>query len=193
MRRSTREVEIKLPFPSPSAARTRLWQLGATESRPRRFEDNLVFEREIDPLGPAGKLLRLRQVGGRALLTLKTPVPGEHRHKVRGEQETYVEDPGAMGEILRGLGFVAAYRYQKYRTEYALGGLCICLDETPIGCFVELEGRPEDIDDVARRLGFTTEDYIRVTYRDLHESAARARGVAATDLLLETEGTGENR
>ena len=63
-----------------------------------------------------------------------------------------IADPEALERILVGLGFRPCYRYQKYRTLFAVGELQVCLDETPIGCFVELEGAPEAIDRAAERL-----------------------------------------
>jgi adenylate cyclase class 2 len=133
-------------------------------------------------------LLRLRQVDRDTVLTLKLPVAGEHRHKVREEHETHVAEPAALRAILRGLGFEVCYRYQKHRTVYRLGDLALCLDETPIGCFVELEGPPAEIDLAAARLGAAPADYVRETYRELQERFARERGVAAGDLLLGAGG-----
>jgi adenylate cyclase class 2 len=118
------------------------------------------------------------------VLTLKTPVQGEFRHKVRNEDETTVGDAGATAQLLHNLGFTPYWRYQKYRTVYTLGDLAICLDETPIGCFVELEGPPEQIDAAAERLGFTPDQYVRETYRTLHERDAQRRGDPIGDLLL---------
>jgi len=184
MEGSTTEIEIKLPFDSPSAARERVATLGAKERTPRQFEDNVVFDRDDLALKRAGMVLRLRTKGDRSLLTLKTPVQGEFRHKVRNEDETTVGDAGATAQLLHHLGFTPYWRYQKYRTVYALGDLEICLDETAIGCFVELEGPPEQIDDAAARLGFTPEQYVRETYRTLHERDAQRRGDPIGDLLL---------
>lgn len=188
MDRSTREIEIKLAYDSPDAALAGIESLGARLVRPRHFEDNWVFDREVDPLRPAGVLLRLRRTGQPAVLTLKLPVPGEHRHKVREEYETEVADAAALLEILRGLGFSVRYRYQKHRTVFRAGGLVVCLDETPIGCFVEFEGPPEEIDHVAARLGFGPAQYVRETYRELQERDARERGVEPGDLLVEVVG-----
>ena len=42
--------------------------------------------------------------------------------------------------ILSGLGYVAIYRYQKYRATYVLSGVEVAIDEIPIGTFVELDG-----------------------------------------------------
>ena len=185
MQQSTQEVEIKLPFDSPADAIQRLNQLGATARTARLFEDNVVFDRDDLSLKREQMVLRLRRKGDRAVLTLKTPVEGHHRHKVRNEYQTRVEDADATARVLEGLGYTPYWRYQKYRTVYGLGELTICLDETAIGCFVELEGQPELIDDAARRLGFTPQQYLRESYRDLQEQDARRRGVPLGDLLLE--------
>ena len=160
-------------------------QLGATCVEQRHFEDNILYDRELDPLKDADKLLRLRRVGERTVVTYKAPVAGAHRHKVRIEHETAIDDFDAMTRVLDGLGFSPSYRYQKYRTLYELEGLHVCVDETPIGCFVELEGRPETIDRVAERLGFGTAQFIRSTYRELHEEAAGKRGADLGDLVFD--------
>jgi adenylate cyclase class 2 len=125
-------------------------------------------------------------------LTFKSKAPGEHRHKVYVEHETRVHDGDAMQRILRALGYSPWYRYQKYRSTYRVDGIEIAVDETPIGCFVELEGEPDAIDRVAERLGFSTADYVRATYHELHEADATERGVAVGDMVFPGE-TGEPR
>jgi adenylate cyclase class 2 len=180
-----REIEVKLPFSSADEARDRLAELGAVEVRARIFEDNVIYDRAVDPLGPSDRLLRLRRVGNESVLTFKAPVPGDHRHKVRIEHESRVDDGDALAAILDGLGYRIAWRYQKYRTEFELERLSLCLDETALGCFVELEGSPDAIDRTAERLGFDHETWIRGSYRDLAEAHARRRGLPLGDLLVD--------
>ena len=188
MAHDSKEIEIKLRFDSADRARHRIEELGATRVTQRRFESNVLFDREHQPLKPARRMLRVRRVGAESLLTYKGPVSGEtQRHKVRVEHETAVADPDALVRLLEGLGFFPAYRYEKYRTLYDLGGLQICLDETPLGCFVELEGDPSAIDAAARRMGFSTADYVVESYRELH-LAATPSGVPAAALVFEQEG-----
>ncbi len=145
----------------------------------------MVYDRDHEPLKPAHKLLRLRRTGGVAVLTYKAPVAGVHRHKVRQEEETRVDDPDALERLFAGLGFYRVYRYQKYRTVYESGALHLCLDETPIGCFLELEGPADEIDRAAVRMGVGEERYVLETYRELHERAARDRGGHAGDLVFD--------
>jgi adenylate cyclase, class 2 len=183
MAMSRRETEIKLAFPSPQDARRALALAGATESRPREFEDNLLFDLDDRRLESAGRLLRLRRAGARAVVTYKGPAESGHRYKIREEAEVSVADGEEMDRILRGVGFRPGYRYQKYRTSFELEGVAIALDETALGTFVELEGEPDAIDRVAAALGKGPRDYLRTTYRELQEQDAAARGVTAGDLL----------
>ena len=186
MERSRREIEIKLFFESPEEALRRLEGLGGRLAQPREFEDNIVYDRGHDPLKSAGKLLRLRRSGQTALLTYKAPVAGEHRHKVRQEEETVVEDPAAVEALLEGLGFRPIYRYQTYRTLFEVGDLHVCLDETPLGCYVELEGPPDQIDRAAEVMGISRDEYVLETYRELQERHAMERGTVAGDLVFES-------
>jgi adenylate cyclase class 2 len=186
MERSRHETEIKLRFDSPEAALRCLEGLGGRLIQQREFEDNMVYDRDIDPLKSAGKLLRLRRSGKTALLTFKAPVAGDHRHKVRQEEETVVEDPDAVEALLEGLGFRPIYRYQKYRTLFEVGDLHVCLDETPLGCYVELEGPPDQIDRAAEAMGMPRDRYVLETYRELQEKHALEHGIEAGDLVFDS-------
>ena len=66
---SSEEVEVKLPFPSAAEALSRLRGAGAAGSSPRTFEDNAVWDRDVDPLLTSKRLLRVRRAGPRAVLT----------------------------------------------------------------------------------------------------------------------------
>lgn len=182
-----REIEVKLRFERPEDALTRLKGLGAVEIAARIFEDNTLFDRRDDPLQAARKSLRLRRVGALAVITYKAPVEGTHRHKVRVEHETEVADGDAAERILLELGYTPHWRYQKYRTEFELDALHICLDETPLGCFVELEGAPDDIDRVAALLGFAESEFVTESYRDLVEVESERRGRKPSDLVFDAE------
>jgi len=183
MTMSRREIEVKLAFDSLQDARDAIERAGATPSGPRAFEDNVLFDLADGSLARTGRMLRLRRVGGGALLTFKGPVAGEHRYKVREEAEVTVADAEETVRVLEGAGFRSCYRYQKYRTPFELHGVHLALDETPLGTFVELEGAPEAIDRAAVALGRGAADYLRESYRELQERAAAARGVTAGDLL----------
>lgn len=161
------ETEIKLRVASAAEGRRRLRAAGFRLSRRRVFETNTVFDTPSGSLRQSGSLLRLREAGGRALVTYKGPATVA-RHKSREELETTVGDAGNMRLVLARLGFAPAFRYEKYRAEYSDGRGAATLDETPVGCFVELEGDPEWIDSAAVLLGFAPEDYITASYLRLY-------------------------
>ena len=163
------ESEIKLRVEGPDAARRALAALGASLSRPRHLEDNILYDDAHYSLFDAGRALRVRRADGRALLTFKGP--RENRAdgvKSRPEAEVEVVDADALEAILRGLGYRKVFRYQKYREAYSWRDVEIVLDETPIGTFLEIEGPVATIHEAARALGRSSADYIDESYAALY-------------------------
>jgi len=117
-------------------------------------------------------LLRLRQSGNQATLTFKGR-GSSRKYKTRTELESAIKDPEAIEKILGALGFNPVFRYEKYRTEYAKNRSAghICLDETPAGVFLELEGPTTWIDRTAHSLGFSESHYITATYGQIYQLA----------------------
>ena len=77
------------------------------------------------------------------------------------------------------LGLRPWFRYEKYRSTYALPGIKgveLDFDETPVGDYLELEGHRVSIDRAARRLGFTKADYIVRSYGGLFMESLQVRG-----------------
>jgi adenylate cyclase class 2 len=152
-----------------------LRRAGFRVSKSRIFEQNVVFDTLGQSLRRRGLLLRLRTAGVTNRVTFKGPSQ-RGKHKIRKEIEFDVNSPNAFLLVLRGLGFRPTFRYEKYRTEYAIGGTGrALLDETPAGVFLELEGPPRWIDRTAHLLGFTESDYVTATYAEIHRQSARGR------------------
>ncbi len=190
------EIEVKLRPASRDEAIERLGRLPATLRNDRHFEDNEIYDTGDGSLSREGRLLRLRMAEGRGILTFKEKVETDLRAKVRREVETRVDSPEAIREILRKLGLVKVYRYQKYRCYYVWNdpgsgaALSISLDDTPIGVFVELEGPKESIDRAAARMGYTPQDYILEDYRSLHLNHLKQLGREMGDMVF-ADGRGE--
>jgi adenylate cyclase class 2 len=181
---SHREIEIKLVAPDAASARRLLRRAGFRLARRRVFESNIVFDTAAGDLRAAGELLRVREVKGRGLLTFKGPAaPG--KHKSREELEVGVSSPEAMLGILDHLGLRPLFRYEKYRTEFTDGEGLATLDETPIGDFFELEGRPGWIDRAAGRLGFAESDYLLASYAGLYLDHCRRHGREPTQMVFQ--------
>ena len=186
-----KETECKLPFNSVSEARQALLELGAKTTAPRTFEDNRLYDDALNSLRRSGTVLRLRRYGDQIWVTTKRLVSPEEestRHKVREEYETEVADEQMAHQIFKSLGYRPWFRYQKYREKFNLDGLEVCLDETALGCFVELEGTPEAIDRCAAKLGYTPERYILDSYLTLQQRA-HPEETTLPPLLLTTDQT----
>lgn len=197
------EIEVKLAMKDAAAARKKIAKLGAKPVRSeiagkegRVHELNTLFDTPDGGFARHGQLLRLRiespptvnrKTKPRSILTYKGPA-GAHqggRFKIREENEVEVADAGAMRTILESLGLRGWFRYEKFRTTFALPGsarwatgLRLELDETPVGIYLELEGPTDAIDRVAKELGFSHRDYITKSYLMLHIESCRRNGVA---------------
>src|SRR6266481_9975397 len=60
----------------------------------------------------------------------------------------------------------------------------VVIDETPIGNFGEIEGPPQWIDDVARRLGIAEDQYITASYAELFMKWKRTNQCDVTEMLF---------
>jgi adenylate cyclase, class 2 len=190
-----------------ASARKKIARLGAKLVRReiggkdgRVHELNILFDTPDGGFARHGQLLRVRveSAGGtnnksakRAVLTYKGPgePQKEARFKVRDEREVVVADDAAMRGILEALGLRGWFRYEKFRTTFALprtakwaAGLHVELDETPIGVFLELEGPPNAIDRAAQELGFSRAEYITKNYLLLHVENCRRQGLSVSQL-----------
>jgi adenylate cyclase, class 2 len=183
---ATLEQEIKLPFESAEAARAAVLAIGATPVHGRRLQEDSLLDTTNDDLRRRRSALRVRQDGGRSLLTFKGPVqPGTV--KVREEIETVVGDGTVLMRILSELGFHVWFRYEKYREEFALDDCIIAIDETPVGVFVEIEGGDRGIAAAAQALGRSPDDYVLESYRGLFLRHCQEMGVTPTDMLFEAD------
>ncbi len=160
------EVEIKFLVPDLTALQEKLREAGFHEDTPSTHEVNTIYDLPGQKLRRKGELLRLRNYGGKWKLTHKAKVK-LGRHKSRGELETGVSDGEKMDAILRVLGFVPAFVYEKFRAEWSDGEGHVVVDHTPIGHIAEIEGKSRWIDRIARELAVTSADYITKSYAEL--------------------------
>ncbi len=181
------ETEIKFKVGDLTGLAERLMAAGFILHTPRTFESNVLYDTPDRRMRARTEILRIRNYGGRWTVTHKRPPdnhPGVAKHKHRIETESEVADGRAFEEIFLTMGLVAAFRYEKWRTEWQDDeGHCV-VDETPIGNYAELEGTPEWIDRAAARLGLSHADYITASYGRLFEQWCAEHGSSATDLTF---------
>ena len=203
--RGHQEVEVKLRIADRAAFLGRLAELGAVATGPRVHEMNTLFDSPDGRLASAGQMARVRverpavaggkkdksaiakrgdgvqsQDGSVATLTYKGP-PGtqEDGYKEREEHEVRIGNASVLEGLCRLLGLRPWFRYEKYRSAYALPGIKgveLDFDETPVGDYLELEGDRASIDRAARLLGFGKGDYIVKSYGGLYMESRGIRG-----------------
>jgi len=187
------ETEIKFRVHDLSALAARLHSAGFRLETPRSFESNTLYDTPHRLMRARTEILRIRSYAGHWTLTHKRlPGPGiprEDRHKHRVETETPIAHGAALAEFFLSLGLVAAFRYEKWRTEWAdlgehgVNGHCV-IDETPIGNYAELEGPSEWIDRAALRLGVDPADYITLSYGRLFDQWRQQHRSNAAELTF---------
>ena len=158
------EKKYRLTKAQREQVRQRLSELGA-ERKKEEFEENTIY---IGPgLAAGNKVLRLRRVGASATLTYKYRLPGPSSIKHQIEEETGVANPDAMTAILEATGFKAALVYEKRRETWTFAATEIVIDELPFGLFMEIEGRPHEIEAVECKLRISDLDPELATYPQL--------------------------
>lgn len=185
------ETEIKFKVDKLPGLAGRLKSAGFSLHTERAFESNVLYDTPDRRMRARTEILRIRHYNGRWTVThkrLPEDGPGLDTHKHRIETESEVADGHAFEEIFASLGLVAAFRYEKWRTEWSDGeGHCV-VDETPVGNYAELEGSPEWIDRVAASLGVSAADYITLSYGRLFEQWRMEHGSDAADMTFQAVG-----
>ena len=89
-----------------------------------------------------------------------------------------------MDVILRALGFLPSFRYEKFRAEWSDGTGHVVIDETPIGNLGEIEGSARWIDRTAKVLGISRSLYITESYAALFFSWKRKTHSPAKEMTF---------
>jgi adenylate cyclase class 2 len=158
------EIEVKVKVEDLQPIRNQLLAQGAQLERERTLEDDVFYDFRPPVLLRKKHALRLRTVKKKAFLTFKGTPQKSRKFKVREEHETEVKNVKQTKRILKALGFGPVFRFAKYRTVFKIGPLKVCLDETPIGFFVEFEGERENIARLAKRLQIPKARWVKTDY-----------------------------
>ena len=180
------EIEVKLRLADAAAFRSQLIEHGWRPDR-QIFERNTVYDTPGEELRHSQRLLRIRQIDNRAIVTVKLPALYNGPHKVREEHQFETNDVEQACQVFLGLGYAPAWIYEKRRTTFRKDSEegIIEVDETPIGDFAEMEGAAGWIDRTAQILGFSKADYLVDTYRSLFEEWLERTGSAVVHMTFD--------
>ena len=167
------ELKVRVCREDLDRIRTRLRKFHSHCLSEGREEANLLFDFPDQRLKRSGCALRLRTYGDEAFLTFKGKILDNSVLKRREELEAPVGEPGAMRDVLEALGLQLCFEYSKFRETHRLDvngqQILVCLDQTPVGTFVEIEGPEKEIQDLAKKFGWQPDSFIRKTYVELYQ------------------------
>lgn len=167
------ETEAKIRVPSFVGVKRRITAAQGRLMNPRALETNTLFDSSNRALQAAGKSFRVRRYRDSGSITLKGAARVQGGLKSRVELESTVGDPETMVRILISLGFAPQFQYEKFREVWKVEGAVVCLDDTPIGRFVEIEGTPAVIHQVAALLGLSPDRFLSGSYPALWFESGR--------------------
>ena len=177
------EIEIKFRVADLRALARKLRAAGFHLITQRTHEMNTLYDLPGQKLRKRKELLRLRSYSSDWKLTHKSGSKIK-RHSSRVELETRVGDGKKMDEILRALGYSPSFRYEKFRAEWEDRHGQVVVDQTPIGNFCEIEGKPRWIDATAKKLGVGREQYITRNYATLFADWKKETGSKADEMTF---------
>jgi len=167
------EIEIKIKINDVTAIAKKILDQGANIEKERFLEENTLYDFPSRLLYKKRQALRLRKMNKKAFLAFKGAPQKSRRFKIRDEYETEIKNEKQAKKILKSLGLGPFFHYKKHRSTYRKKHLKICLDETPVGNFIELEGQREEIVKFAKALGYTKKEFIKLDYVQLMEKQGK--------------------
>lgn len=168
------ETEAKIHVSSFGEVKRRIVAAGGRLTSARKRETNTLFDTPKGALREAGRSFRVRRYGASGSVTLKGAARVSFGLKSRVELESEISDPETMTQILISLGLSPQFRYEKFREVWKVGPTSICLDETPIGRFVEIEGTDAAIHRVSAKLGLSPDRFLSASYPGLWMESGRS-------------------
>ena len=176
------EKEIKVEVENPQQLLSLLIEKKA-KMKGEGFQRTIRMDTPDRGLEKQGTFLRVR-TGGKNIVTLKKKIKTDRDVFERRELETEVKDPELLADIFANLGFTKRFIMEKYRIDYEYKNTKISLDELPFGIFVEIEGEPAYIKNVANELNLDLSNKIVVTYWDLFEKYKKKTNRKGEDIVF---------
>lgn len=158
------EIEVKIPVKDKKSLVDKLLAAGAKLEKERYLEENTLYDYPSQLFYKKRQAIRLRKINKKCFLTFKGAAQKSRQFKIREEFETEVKNEKQTRKILKSLGLIPCFDYKKNRTVFRKKQLKICLDETQVGNYLELEGQQSDIVKFARTLGFSRKEFIKLDY-----------------------------
>lgn len=164
------EIEVKFIVADPVTLSAKLQALQLPSTGPY-LERNIWLDNARSKLRSRQIVLRVRSIEKDepgCIVTVKTPVDHADEHfRIQREIEFAASDHSAVLAAFEVLGYTPVWQYEKKRTVFTCNSCEICLDELPIGWFIEFEGSRAEILAVSDKLGFKMAQAITLNYESI--------------------------
>jgi len=155
----TKEFELRAKVKNLKEIKKTLKELGLKSPGELLVED-YAFDTKEDYFYKRGVMIRMRSIDGQKhLFAYKGPCE-DSSYKVRREIEIEISDPDKLAKILKNIGLNITFEMEKIRETYYIDGGKIELDCYPfLGCFIEIEAPPENIEKIIKKLNISREKF----------------------------------
>ncbi|PIR69915.1 MAG: hypothetical protein COU47_00585 [Candidatus Niyogibacteria bacterium CG10_big_fil_rev_8_21_14_0_10_46_36] len=172
------EIEVKFKVRDFSSARKILEQRGAHMIW-KGMERSIFFDTRRRDLHKKNTIFRLREWDDHGVyMAVKTPSKqNSKKYKIKEEFETEADNFQKAEKMIRALGFVEDFSYEKYREHWKLGDAFIELDRVGRLHFVEIESTKKNIDELVSILGLDWKNAERRGYVKILKDLSRRKKI----------------
>lgn len=173
------EVEYKF-FVEDKQNLIRILDSKTANKKPRQYQKSVMFDNPARLMQTTNGRIRVRTLGdtGNKTFTYKKPLPPENGAKREIEYEVTFQDPkGQIEKILQAMEFTPSTSYERYQTKWEIDRVHVTLDEYPYADIIEIEGEKEDIEKVAKELGFDIKKGLTKPVDTLFQEWRKERGL----------------
>lgn len=162
------ETEVKIKIDAVEPIKQKLLEMKAELYKKRALQTDIYFGNKT--MKKKGQIMKIRD---NALLIYKGPSQKKNNIRSNEEIEIMVDNAVHLKQLLEQLDYLQYWKKERYRESYLVNMTQICIDETPMGNFIEIEGKKDSIIDIAKHLGFSQKNFIADSYSQLWEEFAK--------------------
>jgi len=162
------ETEVKIKINAVEPIKQKLLEMKAELYKKRALQTDIYLDN-----GRLRKKDQTLKIRDNAIFTYKGPSQKKNNIRSNEEIEIMIDNAAHLQLLLERLGYKQYWKKERYRESYLVNMTQICIDETPMGNFIEIEGKKENIVDIAKQLGFSQKNFIADGYGKLWREFAK--------------------
>ncbi len=180
------EIEVKFRLENEKAFIDHLNKMGFINVKDV-FETNIIFDMMDGSYSSRGRLVRVRETDKGNILTYKEKQGEDSQYKVRTEIETSIDDSEQMIEMLKYMGFIISFVYQKKRMYFTKDDIEITIDKLPFGNYIEIEATKNQIVNLSKELNLEMTEISNMSYLALYYKVCRRQNIQPSSVTAFTE------